>query len=147
MQVFRLLLFLCVLGLIGLGALLFYDVSDADVRRAVHEGSTQLQKDVDLAGKVAAEKLGDAVKTFNDKAAPLQDESRRLRNEVNDSVAKRKGSLGENGAKAEKELKALNEKAESWSQKANVTVKEYLEAARRQVKKWIDEPEKATSEN
>ena len=147
MQVLRLLLFLVLLGLIGLAALLFYDVSDSDVRRAVHDGSTQLQKDVDMAGKVAAEKLGEAVKTFNDKAAPLQNETRRLRNDVNESVAEKKGVLGEKGAKAQEELKALNQKTDGWTQKANVTVKEYLEAARQRIKKWIDEPEKQTSEN
>jgi hypothetical protein len=56
MQVLRLLLFLVLLGLIALAALLFYDVSDSDVRRAVHDGSTQLQKDVDTAGRVALRK-------------------------------------------------------------------------------------------
>jgi len=146
MQVFRLLLFLAVLALIGMAALLYHDVSDSQVRRAVHEGSIQLQKDVDVAGKIAAEKLGDAVKRFNDKAAPLQTETRNLRDEVKDSVAEKKGTLGKKGAMAEKELQALNQKADTWVQKAHVVVKESLEAAQRRLSGWMTEPEKETSD-
>ncbi len=147
MQVFRLLLFFIVLALLGMAALLYHDISDSDVRRVVHEGSNQLQKDVDQAGKVAAETLGEAVKRFNDKAAPLQTETRRLRDEVKDNVTQEKDSLGEKGEKAEEQLEALHQKTQTWMEKANAVVKEHLEAAREKIKEWVDEPEKGTSEN
>ena len=146
MNLIRFGFFLVLLGLVATGALVYFDLSDAQVRRAVHAGSGQLQKDVEGAGKVAAEVLGDAVQRFNEEAKPLRAEAQQLRRRADETVQNETESLEERREQTAEKLDGLGDTAKDWSENLKTELRGYAEAARQRIDDWKKQLDSETAE-